>query len=279
MREANKAGILAEKIYTARKALSITQETLAEKLGITPQSVSRWENGQSRPDVDMLPKLAAFFGMTIDALFGYQAESFKINQYEEKFKKKNVQWAFTTNQMAREVLGLLPPCGEKNLLEIGCGDGHAAVFFARNGYIVSAFDLSEIAIEQSKFLPQNIGVDVNFFCADLLNVKISHSFDVIYSSGVMHFVPPKHRARIFKMIQAQTKIGGINVFNAFVDKSFVETPPDWSQYKYFYNSGELFSYYGRDWKFEIMKEIYFDNLDEETPHSHCMDVMIARKIS
>ncbi len=278
MKETFKAGILAEKIYTARKTLGITQETLAEKLGITPQSVSRWENGQSRPDVDMLPKLAAFFGMTIDALFGYQSENLKIDQYEEKHKKITPQWRFATNQMAREVLGYLPPIGQKNLLEIGCGDGQASVFFARNGYIVSALGASEIGISQGRALATEIGVNVNFFRADILNYKIEKKFDVIYSSSAMQFVPPKDRQRIFKMFQAQTKVGGLNAVSIFVDKSFIELPPDWGKNEYLYDSAELFSYYGRDWKFEMMQEIYLDCKDNETPHSHCMDIMIARKI-
>lgn len=279
MRGTYKAGILAEKIYTARKSMKITQEVLAEKLGITPQSVSRWENGQSRPDVDMLPRLAAFFGVTIDALFGYQAENLKIASYEEKHKKVTPQWTFATSQMAREILGFMPPIGQKNLLEIGCGDGQAAVFFARNGYMVSALGASEVGITKGKALAEEIGVNVNFFRADILNYKIEKNFDVIYSSGVMQCVPPNERPRVFKMLQSQTKVGGLNALSVFVDKSFIEPSPYWDKNEYLYNSAELFSYYGRDWKFEMMQEVYFSNDSEEKPHDHCVDIMIARKIS
>ena len=280
MRDENKdAGILATRIYRSRKALGMTQEMLAEKLGITPQSVSRWENGQSRPDVDMLPRLAAFFGITVDALFGYQAENLKIAQYEEKYKNTFFNWNFATRKMEREVLGLLPPIGQKNLLDIGCGDGQAAIFFARNGYLVSAFDITETAIENSKELANDFGVDVNFFRADLLTYNIEKDFDIIYSSGVLQFVPPQERSRIFKMIQDRTKVGGLNVMNAFVQKSFIDTAPDWSEDEYYFNTAELFGYYGCDWQFEMMQEIYFDCDSTDIPHRHCLDVMIARKIN
>ena len=280
MRDENKdVGILAERIYRSRKALGMTQEMLAEKLGITPQSVSRWENGQSRPDVNMLPRLAAFFGITVDSLFGYQAENLKIAQYEEKYKNTFLHWNFATRKMEREVLGLLPPIGQKNVLDIGCGDGQAAIFFARNGYLVSAFDITESAIANSQKLADDIGVDVNFFRADLMTYNIEQDFDVIYSSGVLQFVPPKERPRIFKMIQNRTKVGGLNVMNAFVEKSFIETAPDWEDYEYYFETAELFGYYGRDWKFEMMQEIYFDCDSGEIPHRHCLDVMIARKIN
>lgn len=281
MKEGNKfVGILSARIYESRKALGITQEALAAKLGITPQSVSRWENGQSRPDVDMLPRLAAFFGITVDALFGYKAENLKITQYEEKVKSNDLhlKLELTPRRSAREVLGLLPPIGQKNILEIGCGTGQEAVFFARNGYIVSAFDIDDSALAEGKKLAQEIGVDVNFFRADLLTYKIEKDFDIIYSNGVTQFIPPEDRANVFQMIQERTKVGGLNVMNAFVDKNFIEKPADWRDSEHFYETAELFGYYGRDWKFEMMQEIYFDCDSTDTPHRHCMDVMIARKI-
>ncbi len=279
MKETNKfVGILANRIHESRKALGITQEALASKLGITPQSVSRWENGQSRPDVDMLPRLAAFFGITVDALFGYKAENLKITQYEEKSKSHNLNWNFVTSKMAREVLGLVPPIGQKNVLEIGCGIGQAAVFFARNGYIVSAFDVNDSNLEEGRKLAEEIGVDVNFFCADLMTYQIEKEFDIIYASGVTQYVKPEDRAGIFKMLQDHTKVGGLNAINVFVEKSFIDKAPDWKDYEHFYKSAELFTYYGRDWKFEMMQEVYYDCEISNTPHRHCMDVMIARKI-
>ena len=278
MREEHKeASILAARIYESRKAMGITQEVLAAKLGITPQSVSRWENGQSRPDVDMLPRLAAFFGITVDALFGYQAENLKIAQYKENFKQSAVHTDFVSRKVEREILGLVPPVGIKNILEIGCSDGQSAVFFARNGYVVSAFDINENAIENAKKLAETAGVDVNFFCADILNYKIDEEFDVIYAADVAQFIPPENREQIFNMLQAHTKVGGLNVINAFVEKSFMETTLTLTDKEHFYNTAELFGYYGRDWKFELLKEVYNDSGDDNT-HNICMDVMIARKI-
>jgi len=55
-----------------------TQEALAEALGVTPQAVSRWESGGSYPDMNLIPSIANFFGISIDELFGY------TNQREQK---------------------------------------------------------------------------------------------------------------------------------------------------------------------------------------------------
>ena len=53
---------------------SITQEELAEYLGISFQAVSKWETGTTLPDITLLPKLAAFFGIRIDELFSINHE-------------------------------------------------------------------------------------------------------------------------------------------------------------------------------------------------------------
>lgn len=61
---------LGKRIVQHRKRLGMTQDALAEKLGVTAQAVSKWENDQSCPDITMLPKLAEIFGTTTDALLG-----------------------------------------------------------------------------------------------------------------------------------------------------------------------------------------------------------------
>ena len=52
----------------------MTQDALAEQLGVTAQAVSKWENDQSCPDITMLPKLAKIFGITTDELLGVERE-------------------------------------------------------------------------------------------------------------------------------------------------------------------------------------------------------------
>ncbi len=61
---------LGERIARLRKEMNYTQEQLAEKMGITPQSVSKWEKGVTSPDITALPLLADIFGITIDELLG-----------------------------------------------------------------------------------------------------------------------------------------------------------------------------------------------------------------
>ena len=86
---------LGKRIVKHRKRLGLTQDQLAETLGVTPQAVSKWENDQSCPDINMLPKLAQFFDTTVDSLLGnstqpvYEAE---MVQPEEKKDNWVFQW-------------------------------------------------------------------------------------------------------------------------------------------------------------------------------------------
>ena len=59
---------LGEKIAEKRRVRGMTQEEVAEKLGVTSQAVSKWENKVSLPDITLLPAIADLFETTIDAL-------------------------------------------------------------------------------------------------------------------------------------------------------------------------------------------------------------------
>ncbi len=59
---------LGEKILSLRTARDMSQDDLAEKLEVSRQSVSKWETGQSTPDLDKIIKLADLFGVGVDEL-------------------------------------------------------------------------------------------------------------------------------------------------------------------------------------------------------------------
>lgn len=61
-----------EQIAYLRREKGMTQEQLASALGVTNQSVSKWESGQNCPDIQLLPELARIFDVTIDSLMGCQ---------------------------------------------------------------------------------------------------------------------------------------------------------------------------------------------------------------
>ena len=74
---------LGKKIKQLRFKAGLTQEQLAEKLGIGAQSVSKWENAVAMPDITALPLLAEIFGVSIDDLFDLTTEQ-RLNRIENR---------------------------------------------------------------------------------------------------------------------------------------------------------------------------------------------------
>ena len=74
---------LGKKIKQLRFKAGLTQEQLAEKLGIGAQSVSKWENAVAMPDITTLPLLAEIFGVSIDDLFDLTTEQ-RLNRIENR---------------------------------------------------------------------------------------------------------------------------------------------------------------------------------------------------
>ncbi|OFI45985.1 hypothetical protein BG262_05730 [Floricoccus penangensis] len=86
----------SKKIIKLRTDKKLTQEDLANAMGITKASVSKWENRQSYPDITLLPRLASYFDVTIDDLLGYEPNLTKeeIREYYEKFTDDFVNLSF-----------------------------------------------------------------------------------------------------------------------------------------------------------------------------------------
>ncbi len=80
---------IGENIKRLRKEKDITQEELSEILGVSFQSVSRWENNACYPDMELLPVIADFFGITVDNLLGVDESIEKVNveKYLERFQQ------------------------------------------------------------------------------------------------------------------------------------------------------------------------------------------------
>ena len=70
---------ISQNIKKLRQSRSLTQEELAERLGVSYQSVSRWETGLSYPDIELIPEIAAFFEVSTDVLMGVEKATAEQN--------------------------------------------------------------------------------------------------------------------------------------------------------------------------------------------------------
>jgi transcriptional regulator with XRE-family HTH domain len=79
---------IGNRISQSRKEKAITQEEMAERLGVTPQAVSKWENDISYPDILLLPKIAEILDVSVDVLLSGEAK--KETRILPKEQRKNI---------------------------------------------------------------------------------------------------------------------------------------------------------------------------------------------
>jgi len=90
---------LGKRIMQHRKRLGMTQEQLADRVGVSAQAVSKWENDLSCPDISLLPQLAEIFGITVDELLGKEPAGGTVRTAEpvgqsprESRKEVHMEW-------------------------------------------------------------------------------------------------------------------------------------------------------------------------------------------
>ena len=85
--------MIGEQIKTARKAKGVSQEELAVRLGVVRQTVSKWENGMSVPDADVLIKIAELLDVPVSQLLGIEPESGSVQDMAGELARLNKELA------------------------------------------------------------------------------------------------------------------------------------------------------------------------------------------
>lgn len=87
---------LSENIRNHRKALGLTQEQLAEAMGVTVGAVSKWESGASTPEITLIMELAEFFETSVDVLLGFERQSGTLENMVKQLHQLRLQKEFET---------------------------------------------------------------------------------------------------------------------------------------------------------------------------------------
>ena len=95
---------LGNLIYAKRKEKGLSQEQLAEVIGVARQTVSKWETGETLPDVESLQKLALFLGFSIDEALGIHANN--IDNIESIDNDDRGAWLMVGGFVIGTVLGI-----------------------------------------------------------------------------------------------------------------------------------------------------------------------------
>lgn len=198
--------------------------------------------------------------------------------YNKRYESREFYWEFKPSSMALKILQLKPPAKEKlKVLEIGCGEGATAIFLARNGYEVTAFDYSEVGLQKTLQNADRLGAKLQVLHADINTFTFEDRFDVIFSSGTLQYLHPEKRLHFIEACQAHTNIGGLHVLHTFVKKPFVEKAPDAEETEALWTSGELLLFY-KDWRVENFVEEIKPCHSSGVPHQHAHNRIWATKM-
>ena len=176
---------IGKHIKELRNRDGVTQDALAEALGVTGQAISKWENESGYPDIEYIIPIANFFNVTIDQLFGHdrsESEN-KINEYCEKLDELHRNWADVNTRidLARQALAEFP-AEEKLLVRLATAlwekwsdDASDECFLFVDGKTVYNFDKvrategwEEPAQIMEKLLATSIDDKIRSECRDIL---------------------------------------------------------------------------------------------------------------
>lgn len=200
----------------------------------------------------------------------------KHDERERVYGAGEYYWGTEPNGLARESVERVPPEERGALIDIGAGEGRDAVFFAERGFDVHAVDVSSNGLEKATRLADEREVGIDTIEADVNDIRFPHSMDLVYSIGTVQYLRPKNRKRQFGRFRRDTARGGVHVIFAFVDRPEIPTPPDWTENEFFYDPGELESYY-TDWEVLDTREVVFEDESGGEKHEHAAEVLVARK--
>lgn len=200
------------------------------------------------------------------------------NPYDKRYDSDEYYWGRKPSEICSEVLEYfrIRPVERAKLIDLGCGEGRNAVHFARHGFEVHGLDSSLKGLEKTRRLAQENKVEVTTFHGDIAGFMLRDEYDVIFSTGALHYLQPAARAKRFEHFREHTCPAGLNVMSVFVEKPFVERAPDAEETAALFRSGELFTFYW-DWELLHVSEEIFDCMSGGVLHRHSVNRMIARR--
>lgn len=190
---------VGQNIRSLRCKRQISQDDLAETMGVTVQAISKWETGKANPDLMLLPKLAEYFGVTIDHLFYVNEAENMLSEKSTRLLEQNYNWwagisekDLTTTALpnygfytpTEDTLCLLGDMRGKAVLELACGSGESLVWLGQKGAKeLWGLDISAAQIERARHVLKENGKKANLFVSPMeLNPGLPYNhFDLVFS--------------------------------------------------------------------------------------------------
>ena len=194
--------VIQLRIGTLRKQKGISQKMLAGAIGVTPQSVSKWETGAALPDIGLLPALAAFFEVSVDELLGLK--SLPDDAYEPSGTGLSGYWSERMEYLKRTRSRLWNKDYFQFLIErvwkiktpvrvLDCGCGYGAVGLQMlpllpEGSSYTGIDLSEQLITEAENIYKKLGYPSKWIHGDFITYPCIEKYDLVICQCVLRHV-------------------------------------------------------------------------------------------
>ena len=207
-------------IAKLRKKKGITQAQLADALGVVYQTVSKWENGASLPDISLLPKISRFFEVTVDEILGLRPlpdtaylphHADRSGYWDAKLDYlKNTRSLFWNDDylefLVRHVWKIDKPV---DVVDFGCGYGFLGLKLLPllpPGSTYTGLDINEGMIEEGRRIFANSGYRTSFRNEDVNKFQEIGQYDVALCQAFLRHIP-NPREILGKMVDAVRKDG------------------------------------------------------------------------
>lgn len=191
-------------IRSMRQSRRMTQAELADVLGVQYQTVSKWETGTTVPDVAMLPRIADFFGISLDTLFGRKRTGcagdipedrllFLLKTYSQVYGPEAGLWNLSVEN--KYLMYRFADFFEKHFavgegdcicnIGIGAGEWDEYLSYKLNRGTLTSIDRLEICCRQleERLLWEENPNKVNVICADAMELSLEGQFEIVTMVG------------------------------------------------------------------------------------------------
>lgn len=185
-----------------RKERGISQKVLAEAVGVTPQSVSKWETGAALPDIALLPALAGFFEVSVDELLGLKPLPYDVYQPSETgaagfwsgridYLKRTRAGLWNEDYLQFLIDQIWKIKGPVRVLDCGCGYGAAGLSLLPllpKGSTYTGIDLSEQMIREAERCWEASEEMVQWIHGDFMTHPFTEKYDLVLCQCVLRHV-------------------------------------------------------------------------------------------
>ena len=208
------------RIAEYRKKHDLTQVALAKRLGVSFQTISKWENGKNYPDIEMLSDISDVFGVSMEELIGKKENNLSLEkQSSSKYWGKKIDYLLDTRKELwnDDYLEFLVEKVWKireavSILDYGCGFGYLGMKLMPllpEGSSYTGLDISKELINEGKKGFQNSEFDTEFIQCDLYEYFPKQKYDIVISQALL-----RHSDRpetIMKKMYSSVKTNGLMI--------------------------------------------------------------------